>query len=213
MTSSMICGRTYESMMCPRSSTVSENIAMRLELVERGDVRVVVLRGAQRVWIEVDGLQPRGASAGDVVALGIADVGGALRRRRRAARGRGENLGGGFGDADDRGVDDRQHGHAQSFADLADLTAFELLLDRTVGIAHDRQLARAAGEPAQGFDRAAHGLAPQLQVRRREQRLQARNGARLDRRRRRPAIGRRRPGRRPVRPARPSAVSRARTPW
>jgi hypothetical protein len=62
-------------------------------------VDVVGRLGAQLIGIEMHGLQTRGAGAGDIVAAGVADVHGLLRRHAERVERMAEDLCSRLGDA------------------------------------------------------------------------------------------------------------------
>src|SRR4030088_3270301 len=73
-----------------------------------------------------------------------------------------EDLGSRPGYADDVRIDNRQHGDAQALANLTDLAAAQLLLDRAIRIADDAKLAAGRCQPLETLNRASHRAPPQV---------------------------------------------------
>jgi hypothetical protein len=101
-----------------------------------------------------------GARAFDVGADGVADVQGPIRRHARCFEGDGEDGGIRLGDADGGRVDHDRHRHARPRADLADSFPGQTLLQRAVGVRHDRQGHTGGVQGPQSVQRTGHVTAP-----------------------------------------------------
>src|SRR5204863_9542509 len=131
--------------------------------------QVGAMRGAGRlraqfVRVKVHGYETSGARAAYVVATCIANVQRLLRLHADRLQRVPKDLGSGFCDADDARVDDREHGHTEAFANLADATAAQLLLHAAIRVADDAKLHSRVRELAQAQHRATHLLAPYVEI-------------------------------------------------